>query len=96
MDAILRCRRVGARRSVRRGFLPGIVRERKPADDVALDGAGILRSDSRLTTFAACKFELCRRRYGGAVYMQTVFDEGFVMLFRRGPIRRCAAQLLRP
>jgi cytochrome P450 len=25
--------------------------------------------------------ELCRRRYGGAVYMQTVFDEGFVMLF---------------
>jgi cytochrome P450 family 135 len=25
--------------------------------------------------------EACRRRYGGAVYMQTVFDEGFVMLF---------------
>ena len=25
--------------------------------------------------------ELCRRRYGGAVYMRTVFDEGFVMLF---------------
>jgi cytochrome P450 family 135 len=25
--------------------------------------------------------ERCRRRYGGAVYMRTVFDEGFVMLF---------------
>jgi cytochrome P450 len=25
--------------------------------------------------------ELCHRRYGGAVYLQTVFDEGFVMLF---------------
>jgi cytochrome P450 len=25
--------------------------------------------------------EWARRRYGGAVYMQTVFDEGFVMLF---------------
>jgi cytochrome P450 len=25
--------------------------------------------------------ELCRRRYGGAVYLRTLFDNGFVMLF---------------
>jgi cytochrome P450 family 135 len=25
--------------------------------------------------------DACRRRYGGAVYMRTVFDQGFVMLF---------------
>ncbi|HWF54430.1 MAG TPA: cytochrome P450, partial [Solirubrobacteraceae bacterium] len=25
--------------------------------------------------------EACRRRYGGAVYMRTLFDNGFVMLF---------------
>ncbi|MHB1568436.1 MAG: cytochrome P450 [Solirubrobacteraceae bacterium] len=32
--------------------------------------------------FGGTRFlELCRRRYGGAVYMQTVFDQGFVMLF---------------
>jgi len=31
--------------------------------------------------------EICRRRYGGAVYMQTVFDEGFVMLFDPALVR---------
>jgi cytochrome P450 len=32
--------------------------------------------------------ELCRRRYGGAVFMQTVFDDGFVMLFDPSLVRQ--------
>ena len=32
--------------------------------------------------FAGTRFlELCRRRYGGAVFMRTLFDDGFVMVF---------------
>src|SRR5436305_3207804 len=32
--------------------------------------------------FAAPRFlDACRRRYGGAVYMRTLFDNGFVMVF---------------
>ncbi len=40
----------------------------------ALQTAGFLFGGARF-------LEACRRRYGGAVYMRTLFDNGFVMLF---------------
>jgi cytochrome P450 len=40
----------------------------------ALQTAGFLFGGARF-------LEACRRRYGGAVFMRTLFDDGFVMLF---------------
>ena len=38
--------------------------------------------------FGGARFlEWARRRYGGAVYMRTLFDDGFVMLFEPGLVR---------
>ncbi len=38
--------------------------------------------------FGGARFlEWARRRYGGAVYMQTLFDDGFVMVFDPGLVR---------
>ena len=55
-------------RSGERGLPPG------PRLHPLLQTAGFMFGGTRF-------LEACRRRYGGAVFMRTVFDDGFVMLF---------------